>query len=93
MLRTATSFLTEKTKFKALFDLICDNDNWKNPIHCVIPRWAHKDYNEACIFFTGGSLKIVDVKEKGSFEQYDLVECKSEGYYVHIGAWYEDTFY
>lgn len=85
-MRIASTYLTETTKFKALFDLISNPINWKDPIHCVIPRWAYEDYNDACKFYTGGELEVVEVKKKKSSEQFDLLECRSEGYYVNIGA-------
>lgn len=86
-MRIASTYLTETTKFKALFDLICNPINKEDPIHCVVPRWAYEDYNDACRHYTKGELEIVDVKEKKSSEQFDLLECKSsKGYFAHFGA-------
>ena len=72
----------EQGRLKSLFDQICDEKNWKNPIHCVIPSDAFNDYNEACVHFTGAGLAI-----KASFNgKVDLLECTSPGYYGFIGA-------
>ena len=56
------------------------NDRWKDPIDTII---SEKDYdicNEACMYFTGGMLDIMDKFEDGT------INVQSAGYYVHIGA-------
>ncbi len=84
-MRTVTQYEYEKVKCKALFDLICDKDNWKNPITCMIPVRCFDDFNDACVFFTGGQLltteDVHDLSEPGK-----LIQCYSDGYYVNIGA-------
>lgn len=86
-MRIASTYLTETTKFKALFDLICNPIDKTKPIHCAIPRWAYDEYNEACKFYTRGELEIVGVKKKKSSEEWDLLECKSsKGYFAYFGA-------
>jgi hypothetical protein len=80
-----TDYIYEKTAHKALFDLICDPINWKNPIDCYIPEHAFEKFNEACVYFTGASLV------KTTIGHYDgrggkLINCRSEGYYNTIGT-------
>ena len=83
-MRTVSSYQYQQAKLKALFDLICDEENWKNPIHCVVPRYALSKFSEACSHFTGGCL--VATKSLDGVKNMDMVECKSDGYYVYIGA-------
>ena len=78
-MKIISSYQYEQGRLKSLFDQICDEKNWKNPIHCVIPSRAFNDYNEACVHFTGAGLTI---KSPSS----DMVECTSPGYYHNIGA-------
>jgi hypothetical protein len=35
------------------FDQICDKNNWKGPIDCIVPSKAASLYMEAIIFMTG----------------------------------------
>jgi hypothetical protein len=83
-MRTVTHYEYEKTKNKALFDLICDKDNWKNPITCLVPARYFDEFNEACIFFTGGNLLTSENVKEG--DPGRRVQCYSDGYYVNIGA-------
>ena len=55
-MRIVTDYNYEKNRHKALFDLICDPINWKNPIDCYIPEDIFEAFNEACVFFTGAPL-------------------------------------
>jgi hypothetical protein len=81
-MKIITSYQYEQGRLKSLFDQICDEKNWKNPIHCVIPSRAFNDYNEACVHFTGAGLTL-----KGDFDnKVDMIECTSPGYYGFIGA-------
>jgi hypothetical protein len=77
-MKVITSYQYEQGRLKSLFDQICDEKNWKNPIHCMIPKHSFNDYNEACVHFTGAGLI-----PKGYGE---MIECTSPGYYNTIGA-------
>jgi hypothetical protein len=83
-MRTVSSYQYEQAKHKVLFDMICDEENWKNPIHCVVPRYALPKFSEACSHFTGGAL--VATKSLLGVKYMDMVECTSDGYYANIGA-------
>ena len=64
----------------ALHTLTEMNERWKDPINTII---SEKDYdicNEACMYFTGGMLDIVNTFEDGT------IRVDSAGYYVNIGA-------
>lgn len=75
-----TSFEYEKAKHGALFDLIKDQNNWKNPIDCWVPKHSFEDFNQAVVFYTAGSLyQTREVKG-------EMVRCKANGYYVDCGA-------
>ena len=78
-MKIVTSYQYEQTKLKSLFDQICDEKDWKNPIHCVIPKKAFNDYNETCVHFTGAGLT-----PKEPFGE--MIECASPGYYNNLGA-------
>ena len=84
-MRIVTDYDYEKNRHKALFDLICDPINWKNPIDCYIPEDTFEAFNEACVFFTGAPLA------KTTIGHYDgngnkLINCRCEGYYNTVGA-------
>ena len=83
-MKTITAYAYEQAKLKALFDLIAPEDNWKNPIHCVVPYYALGKFSEACDHFTGGGL--IATKSLTGVKNMDMVECTSDGYYVNIGA-------
>ena len=83
-MRTVTQYEYEKIKCKALFDLICDEVNWKNPITCMIPARCFNDFNDAVVFFTGGPLLTTENVNEGEPER--LVQCHADGYYINIGA-------
>jgi len=72
-------FEVERAVNKALFDMICDKDNWKNPISCTIPKSCYKMFNKAVVFFTAGELKIVSEGE-------NFVGCQANGYYIDCGS-------
>jgi hypothetical protein len=79
-MRNVTSYDYEKAKYHSLFDLIKDQNNWKNPIDCWIPKHTFEDFNQAVVFFTSGFLYRTG-EESGSF-----IHCKANGYYVDCGA-------
>ena len=83
-MKTVSDYQYQQARLKALFDLIAPEDNWKNPIHCVVPRYALAKFDEACKHFTGGSL--IPTKTLMGTKMTDLIECTSEGYYAHIVA-------
>ena len=66
-------------QLKDAFDRICDQDNWKMPFHCIVSGWDIELYNEACMFFTGARLEIIDY----SSSDY---KCYCKGYYNAVGA-------
>jgi len=80
-MKIVTTFDYERAKHTALFDKIKDSKNWKNPIDCWIPQGSFESFNQAVVFFTGGSLYQVPGEENG-----DLIHCKANGYYVDCGA-------
>jgi len=61
------------------FHLICDPDNWKMPFECIISDCDFELYNEACMFFTGAELQVVELLGGDS-------KCRCIGYYEAIGA-------
>lgn len=85
-MRTVTSYQYEQTKLKALFDLICDKENWKNPIHCMIPLGSLQSFSEACVHFTGAPLSLIEARSLKNVQPEDYVECECPGYYNTVGA-------
>lgn len=79
-MKNITSLEYERAKHGALFDLIKDPKNWKNPIDCWIPKQSFEDFHQAVVFFTAGFLQQTG-EENGS-----LIRCKANGYYVDCGA-------
>ena len=69
----------ERAQKKVLFDMICDSENWKRPIKCIIPSKAYNEFNEAVVFFTAGGLNIVH-------DDGEYMECEAGGYYSDCGA-------
>ena len=77
-----SSFDFERTKHKALFDLICNKENWKLPIDCWIPQNAFEEFNQAVVFFTAGFLyRTGETTAAGT-----MIRCKANGYYTDCGA-------
>ena len=66
-------------QLEALFDKICNKDNWKNEINAIIKESEFNDYNDACVHFTGGVLDIIETDGENAL-------VHSEGYYYNIGA-------
>tara|TARA_R100000734_G_C3295957_1_gene87124 strand:- start:117 stop:374 length:258 start_codon:yes stop_codon:yes gene_type:complete len=66
-----------KEKFDELTNYM---DNWKDPIVSVINKKDYEIMNEACIHFTGSTLKIE------SHYQNNLILVSADGYYLTIGA-------
>jgi len=69
----------EREKKKLLFDMVCDQDNWKKPIHCIIPKENFQEFNDSVIFFTAGGLRVLE-------DDGDYLICKAGGYYEDCGA-------
>lgn len=78
-LRIAHVFDAERAQKKALFDMICNEENWKNPIECIIPSSMYNEFNEAVTFFTAGGLDIL-------FDDGKYMQCHAAGYYADCGA-------
>ena len=63
------------------FDKLTDGmDNWKMPILKLIHKDEFDISNEACIFFTGSSLKDAGIDEN------DCMLVSAAGYYETIGS-------
>ena len=62
-----------------LFDLIKNDENWKYPIHAIIPSSMFDQFNKACIFYTSGGLTIIKAHSD------NMIEVKANGYYVDCG--------
>jgi len=79
-IRIAHNHDIERAQKKLLFNMICNKENWKNPIECYIPKALYNEFNEAVVYFTAGGLRIVS-------DDGDYIECQAGGYYVDCGAW------
>lgn len=79
-LKVTTTFEAERKMHSAFFDQIKNEENWKYPIHCIVPEHFFKQFNAACRFFTASHLEIVKHHAGG------MVECKANGYYIDCGA-------
>lgn len=80
-LRIAGSRSTVEGKIHALlFGMIQNPDNWKYPIHAVIPANMFEQFNRACIYHTAGGLTITNTLDEG------MIEVKANGYYVDCGS-------
>jgi hypothetical protein len=56
-------------------------DNWKDPIDTVIPVNELNDMRDACAWFTGSVLDVVEqIENEPKFRVY------AEGYYNAVGA-------
>lgn len=62
----------------AAFDLIKDNEHYKNPVHATIPREDFAITSVACSFFTGSALDIAETTDT-----HYVVEA--EGYFAAMG--------
>jgi hypothetical protein len=62
------------------FKLIANSKNWKFPVDAVIDSDKFPICDEACVFFTGSKLEIVE-----SLTTH-LIRVKADGYYLTIGA-------
>ena len=67
---------------KEKFDVLTnDMDNWKMPIDTVILVNELNDMRDACAFFTGSELYVVE-----QIENKPMFRVKAEGYYNAVGA-------
>jgi hypothetical protein len=67
---------------KEKFDVLTDGmDNWKMPIDTVILANELNDMRDACEFFTGSELFVVE-----QVENKPMFRVKAEGYYNAVGA-------
>lgn len=67
---------------KEKFDVLTDGmDNWKMPIDTVILAKELNDMRDACAWFTGSELYVVE-----QIENKPMFRVKAEGYYNAIGA-------
>lgn len=67
-------------ELETAFNVIADSANWKLPIDAVIRSELFEVCEEACVFFTGSKLKIVDILST------NLIRVTALGYYATIGA-------
>ena len=64
------------------FDILTEGmDNWKMPIDTVIPISEFNDMCDACAWFTGSELYVVE-----QIENEPKFRVMAEGYYNAIGA-------
>ena len=64
------------------FDTLTEGmDNWKMPIDTVIPINELNDMRDACAWFTGSELYVVE-----QVENKPMFRVKAEGYYNAVGA-------
>lgn len=79
----------KRSEVSALFDLVADKSNWKNPINAEVAlTFDEADLlREAVIFFTG-SVPSLDVIEPcaNRTDGKSLYRVKALGYYITIGA-------
>ena len=68
----------QQAENKKLFDEICPENDWKMPFNCSIPTEMYASYNEACIWFTGAELTVIN-------ESSGVCFCECEGYYNAMG--------
>lgn len=76
-------YATAQVYRKAIFDLVCDKKNWKNPIWAVVDDTPNlrAAINDAVIFFTGEAPTI---DNKGC--KPGKMAVTGRGYYNVIGA-------
>jgi hypothetical protein len=77
--KPSENYEAEQAQRLAWFDKIKPAGNWKNPIKKWIEEVDFDQCNQACIWFTGGSLTIA--AKRGT-----RVLVESGGYYVNIGS-------
>lgn len=58
------------------FELIKNDEHWKNPIDAIINADDYKVCNAACVHFTCGYLDIYESND-------GLLKVQSEGYYIN----------
>ena len=81
---TLLTFATQERidVLKEKFDVLTDGmDNWKMPIDTVILANELNDMRDACEFFTGSELFVVE-----QVENKPMFRVKAEGYYNAVGA-------
>ena len=79
-MRTVSQFQCDIAEHKAWFDMIQDKENWKKPIHAIVPQRHFEQFRLATVFYTGGDLAIKEEYGNG------LVQVYGEGYYSHCGS-------
>ncbi len=63
------------------FELICNKENWKEPIDAEILAEDFDVCQEACSFITGSALvQVSDETDDGK------IQVEADGYYVAIGS-------
>lgn len=68
------------------FDMVCDKDNWKNPIDARIENpGAHmrEVIKDAIMYFTGSTAYFRRVVEDSGRDTFHIT---AKGYYLAIGA-------
>lgn len=63
------------------FSMIAPNGNWKDPIDCWISKKDFAECSNACDWFVGGGLTIVDRIYRST-----KIRVTAPGYYATIGA-------
>ena len=73
---------------KKKFDVLTDGmDNWKMPIDTVVPANELNDMRDACEFFTGSELFVVEPYLGSPVENKPMFRVKAEGYYNAVGEY------
>ena len=78
-MKDADTWRYDRAYLKFHFDMICNQENWKYPIDCLIPTEKFDIFNEAVVNFTAGKLRKI-----ASTPAY--TRCEANGYYADCGA-------
>lgn len=68
-------------RLREYFGKICNQENWKMPIDCIIDEKDEQLAEEAIVFMTGGGeIRFTSTRTRGK------VRVRAPGYYAVIGA-------
>ena len=79
-MRQVTTFDCDIAEHKPWFEMIQDEDHWKNPISAVVPKYFLEKFERAARFYTTAGLQVV--KDHGN----GMVEVYGPGYYRSCGV-------
>jgi hypothetical protein len=69
------------TEMQKLFELVQNEEHWKNPIDAWVPKETDMDaLNEAVIYYTGSSILVGETNDLG------MTHITADGYFLTIGA-------